>query len=199
MAGILRSLNWAAAVILLTVGVITAFESLILKNLQSQKVVDTRHAEVVTRKVVRYERNLKTRIEIQAGMARFEEKIKQNPANLRILRMVSNVFPKNLSLVSIKIGTATDIALQAGQKPVVSTAKNKAPGSAAEATPAKEPVLLRIEGESKPSIPDIRVFVAQFMLDLSKSGYLTDVKLQDEKIIEKTDEYIFNLEGTVKY
>ena len=199
MALILRSLNWAAAIILLTVGIITAFEFLILKNVQSQKVVDTRHAEVVTRKVVRYERNLKTRIELKAGTARFEEKIKQTPANLRILRMISNVLPKNLSLVSIKIGTATDIALQAGLKPPVSADNQKQSGKPVAGTVQKEPLLLRIEGESKPSIPDIRVFVAQFMLDLSKSGYLTDVKLQDEKIIEKTDEYIFNLEGTVKY
>jgi type IV pilus assembly protein PilM len=198
MASILRKLNLAAAVILLTVGIITAFESLILKNLQSQKVIDARHAVEVTRKVVRYEQNLKTRTEVQAGMARFEEKIKQNPANLRILRMVSNVLPKNLSLVSLKIGTAKDIALQAGEKPAVSSAQTKAPGSTAAVTPEKEPVLLRIEGESKPSIPDIRVSVAQFMLDLSKSGYITDVKLQDEKIIEKTDEFIFNIEGTLK-
>jgi len=41
--------------------------------------------------------------------------------------------------------------------------------------------------------------VAQFMLELSKSGYLTDVKLQDEKAIPETDEFIFTIAGFLTF
>jgi len=197
MALVLKSLNYAVVIILLTVGILSAFNYLRLKNLQTQKKADTQRAEIVTRKVVRYDMYLKKRAELVAENARFENKIKLNPAPLRILRLVSNVLPKNLSLVSLKIGTATDIAKQAGQRVAAQAPKPQTPGK--PETPKEEPILLRIEMESKPSISDIRVSVAQFMLDLSKSGYITDVKLQDEKVIEKTDELIFNLEGTLNY
>jgi hypothetical protein len=182
----------------LIVALLSAFSWLRLKSLQATKKADTQRAEIVTRKVVRYEQGLKKRAEVNAENARFDEKIRQNPATFRILRLVSNVFPRNLSLVSLKIGTAANIAKQAGQKTAAPAAKPQTPGKP-DAAAEKEPILLRIDGESKTSIPDIRVSVAQFMLDLSKSGYITDVKLQDEKIIEKTDEFIFNLEGTVNY
>jgi type IV pilus assembly protein PilM len=199
MKRILRGLYYAAAAILLLLVIFSAFDWLRLRNLQAQKAADTLRAEVITRKVVRYEQNQKNRAARVVDNVRFDDKIKQNPATLRILRLVSNVLPKNLSLVSLQIGTATDIARQTGKKLPAPAVKKQTPGKPNTGTAPAEPILLKIEMESKPSIPDIRVSVAQFMLDLSKSGYITDVKLQDEKIIEKTDEFIFNLEGTLNY
>jgi hypothetical protein len=52
-----------------------------------------------------------------------------------------------------------------------------------------------IEGESKISIPDVRIAVAQFMLNLEKTGLLSEVQLREEKTIPETDEYTFSVSG----
>ena len=54
-------------------------------------------------------------------------------------------------------------------------------------------MMVLIEGESKISIPDVRIAVAQFMLNLEKTGLLSEVQLREEKTIPETDEYTFSV------
>jgi type IV pilus assembly protein PilM len=194
MAFIQRCLNWAAVAVLTAVGIVYFFDTLSFKNMKNLKVTRERTAEFVSRKVIRYESNLKLRSAVTENLIQFDQKISQNPTCLNVLRSVTRAMPKSLSLVSVRIGAEPEAGTNKGR----SAAPPKRPLAGEENSAAKVGTKpLRIEGKTKLSIPDIRISVAQFMLELSKSGYITDVKLQDETLDDKNDEYLFVIEGTV--
>jgi type IV pilus assembly protein PilM len=188
MALIQRCLNWAAVIVLTAAVVFSAFDWMNLKKLKSQTTIEEKTAEFVSKKVFRYEKSLKAKNEIGNLILQFDDKIKQNPNCLNVLRFVSNVVPKSLSLTSISIGEVSD-----------ENAKKGAESKAAGEGDKKKAKTIIIKGDSKLSVPDVKISVAQFMLSLSKSGYITDVKLQDEKMIETSDEYNFTIEGILNF
>jgi type IV pilus assembly protein PilM len=193
MASIQRILGWAAFFIIILAAGITALDRLSLRSLKSQIRAEEQRADIVTRKVARYEKAKNTRVELEGNILRLNAKIHQDPRTLHLLKIISNTLPKSLSLVYVKILDSEDPSLKKGQE-------TRPSGENSDKVKAeKRPRILLIEGESKLSIPDIRISVAQFMLELSKSGYLTDVKLQNEKIITETDEFIFDIEGKLTF
>jgi type IV pilus assembly protein PilM len=193
LAVIKRYCSWAAFFIFILIAGFTAIDRMGVKNLKSQKVTQEQRANMVGAKVARYEKNQRLKADIEGRVIKIDAKIQQDPQYVLLLKMISNTLPKNLSLVSVKIGEDQSAESKKGAESKSRSAKpGEGGGKKAEKT-------ILIEGESKLSIPDIRISVAQFMLELSKSGYLTDVKLQNEKVIEATDEYIFDVEGKLNF
>jgi type IV pilus assembly protein PilM len=193
MASIQRILKWAAFFIIVLAAGITALDRMSIRNLKSQIRMEEQRADVVTRKVARYEKNKSVKAEKEGSILRMNAKVQQDTKTVHLLKIVSKTLPKSLSLVYVKIVAIED----------QNAKKSQETGSQGEASGKqggkKVPRTLLIEGESKLSVPDIRISVAQFMLELSKSGYLTDVKLQTEKVIKATDEYIFDIEGKLTF
>ena len=192
-------LNWAAVLLLFFLAVFSLTSFFQLKQLKTVEQERTRKAHIVASKLARYERNLTLRNTATLGLTRFEEKIKQDPRNIHLLRAVSSALPKTLSLSEVVIGTEPEVAKKGKKPPASKPAGSKPDAANASATPETAPKILTIKGDSRMSIPDIRMSVAQFLLDLSKSGYLTDVKLQDENTIEATDEYLFTVTAKLNY
>jgi len=195
MALIQRCLSWAAVLLLLVVGIFSGLDFMSLKSLKKLRADREKTAAVVAKKVNRYEKSLHSKTELATQIVRLDEKIRQNPAGLDVLKLITVAAPKSLSLISVRIGVDQEAAAVEAKAKSRSRSRSKTEDSSAEKDNANtKPV--RIEGRSKLSIPDIRISVAQFMLALSKSGYLTDVKLQDENLDESKDEYLFVIEGT---
>jgi hypothetical protein len=127
-----------------------------------------------------------------------KDKIQQDTSIVQVIRAFSNLLPENLTLSSVKLGdekelfkaeTAAKTAKQADQEKAKKEAGSAASGQAQQA------MMVLIEGESKISIPDVRIAVAQFMLNLEKTGLLSEVQLREEKTIPETDEYTFSVSG----
>jgi type IV pilus assembly protein PilM len=183
-------LNWAAVCILFGVAVLSITSYFSLRQMKSDRTVRNQMAEVVAGKVARYDHNLTVRKNAALGLTRFDEKIRQDPRNIRLLRVITAALPKTLSISQILIGEPA---------PVEKKKRGKPPTEAQPAESETASKILTIKGDSRMSIPDIRMSVAQFLLDLSKSGYLTDVKLQDENTIDATDEYLFTVTAKLNY
>lgn len=193
LAVIKRYLNWSAFFIIILIAGFTALDRLGVKNLKSQKMTQEQRASMVGAKLSRYEKNQRLKEDVEGRIDKIDAKIQQDPRVVLILKLISNTLPKNLSLVSVKIGEDQSAEPRKREESKSQAARTgEGGGKKAEKT-------VFIEGESKLSIPDIRMSVAQFMLELSKSGYLTDVKLQNEKVIEATDEYIFDIVGILNF
>ncbi|MBN2201356.1 pilus assembly protein PilM [bacterium] len=182
-------LNWAAVFMLTILAVLSITGYFQLHQLKSEEAVRNREAHIVANKLARYERNLSLKNAADKAVNLFEDKIRQDPRNIRLLRAITAVLPKTLSISQITIGKEKAADKRGGKPPAAK------PAEGTEQTPN----ILTIKGDSRMSIPDIRMSVAQFLLDLSKSGYLTDVKLQDENTIEKTDEYLFTITAKLTY
>lgn len=146
----------------------------------------------------RYDQALTTKRNLDERVKMLKDKIQQDTSIVQVIRAFSNLLPENLTLSSVKLGdekelfkaeTAAKTAKQADQEKAKKEAGSAASGQAQQA------MMVLIEGESKISIPDVRIAVAQFMLNLEKTGLLSEVQLREEKTIPETDEYTFSVSG----
>jgi len=118
----------------------------------------------------------------------------QDPKPIQILRLVSLTLPKPLTLMNLNFGQKMDEADQQNKKSSKQS-RNKNKDSEKESKPAW---ILEMSGMSKVKKPELGVYVAQFMVDLEKSGYFESVSMPYEEYIEDEDLYLFQVNAKLK-
>jgi type IV pilus assembly protein PilM len=196
--------TWIALGFSVLTVLILYYDNIAMHKLGMRKELAEKRAVIAENRVMRFEKAKGLNSIISGQLSDLQGKIQMDPYLVQVLRAVSNSMPKTLSLTSLrvddvknlKIKDKTETGKPAKPKPEANKSKQSGEAQGSEEAEA-ETRAIWIEGRSKVSVPDIRISVAQFMLELSKSGYLTDVNLQDESSIEETDEYLFTITGTI--
>lgn len=195
MALIQGYLNVSAIGVVFLVSLLTFFAWMERKQLKDTLIRTEQKAKLSESNLQRYERVSLRKTELVRAIQDLDAKMEQNPITMQCVKAVSNLFPKSLTMISIKIGHP-DSLLSKEEKAKKASRKESASKGKEEPQTSPGRVLI-IEGMSKLSLPDVRIAVAQFMLDLSKTGYLTDVQLQNEMLTPQIDEYVFTLSATL--
>lgn len=195
MATIQSYLNIFAIGVVCVVSLLSFFAWIEKKQLRDTLVQTEQKAKLSERNLQKFEAISLKKAELVKAIQDLDAKMEQDPVAMQCLKAVSNLFPKNLTLISMKIGHP-DSLLSEQEKAQKTSQRGASSQGSGEAQKSSGRVLI-IEGVSKLSIPDVRIAVAQFMLDLSKTGYLTDVKLQNETMTPPIDEYAFTISATL--
>jgi Tfp pilus assembly PilM family ATPase len=195
-----HTLNVASILAICVVAGLTVWGRYQLNQKETRRKSLEKRASEAESKAARFDKFSMQKTVLADQIAGLESKISQNPNLVPLLKTVSSALPGNLSIIRVWMGAEEDIPkeLQAIQQ---RGRKRETPADAkaGQKEAAKKSNLMIIKGDSRLSAPDIRVSVAQFMLALSKSGYLNDVKLQDETALDDTGDYFFTIIGTVNF
>jgi type IV pilus assembly protein PilM len=198
-----RVLSLVAAAALLLLAVFTLLGRYDVSQLEKRRKSLEKRATEAESKAARFDKFSRQKTQLSDRITGLDAKISQNPELVPLLRVISNTLPGNLSLIRVWMGTEEETpkelqpASQRGRKKEnPAEAKKGAPGKKEE---TKKSNIIIIKGDSRLTSPDIRISVAQFMLALSKSGYLYDVKLQDETALEETGDFNFTITGMVNF
>ncbi|MBN1895354.1 pilus assembly protein PilM [bacterium] len=194
--------KWANIAAMFTAGlalVVFLYHFLKVDALQSHiRDIQTR-AEDAENASKRYDQALTNKRNLDERVRMLKAKIQQDTSVVQVMRAFSHLLPENLTLYSVKLGDEkelfkTEAAAQTAKQADQARAKKEAGATASVQVP-QQTLMVLVEGESKMSIPDVRISVAQFMLNLEKSGILSEVHLREELTIPDTDEYTFSISG----
>jgi len=129
--------------------------------------------------------------ELQTEKASLETQIneidiltKQDENIIQVMRLVSHATPKYIALTSLKYGF--DLEKSANTRSRRSKNQN-------DEEEAKKKWLVRLTGVNKNPPNDYGIFVAQFIVNLERSGYFTEVKLESENLAKETKTYTFSI------
>lgn len=106
----------------------------------------------------------------------------QNEDIIQVIRLISHAVPKNLSLISLEYGKER-------KKQVTGRRRTQ------EDIDAPRKWVVRIQGISRNPPNDVGIYVAQFIVELEKSGYFSNVKLEQELFTQEENDYAFKLLG----
>jgi type IV pilus assembly protein PilM len=101
-----------------------------------------------------------------------------------ILKLFSHIVPGKIALLTLEFGEGIEQQVQ--------ERRPKEPSAQPSAW------IVKVKGVNPNPPADIRVHVAQLIMELEKSGYFSSVKCTHEITDEKTNEYMFELTGTLK-
>jgi len=107
-------------------------------------------------------------------------RIQQDEGIVQIMRLVSHAVPEKLSLISLEYGK---------ERKETETGKRRSQ----EQTVAVGKWVVRIKGISPNPPNDVGIYVARFIVELEKSGYFSDVKLEQEMFTPERKDYGFKL------
>lgn len=195
MATIQNYLNISAIGVVFVVALLSFFAWLEKSQLRETLIRAEEKAKLSESNLQRYEAVSLRKGKLVGEIQNLNTKMEQDPVVMNCLKAVSNLFPKSLTLTSVKIGHPDSLLSEEEKGKKASPQKESSP-KRGEVQKQSGKVLI-IEGIGKLSLPDVRIAVAQFMLDLSKTGYLTDVNLQNEMITLPIDEYAFTISATI--
>jgi len=112
---------------------------------------------------------------------------KQDETPIQILRMFSHSVPKDLQLVYVEYG----------KKREENNRKKPAPKKGEE-QPKATPWIVVIKGMSTKPNNDVGIYLAKLIVDMEKSGYFSDVKLEKDEWNEEHDSYRFEITANLK-
>jgi hypothetical protein len=117
-----------------------------------------------------------------------EGKIQQDEYLIPVLRLVSHSIPEKLALLSF---TYEQEKVDQKNEPV-SRKKGK---KEVEETPQQPKWVVEMKGMSDVKTPDVKIYLAQFILKLESSAYFDDIKLVNEVDASEENPYEFELVG----
>ncbi len=120
---------------------------------------------------------------LETQNAAVQQKLVYNDDSIQILKIVSNVIPENLPLISVEYG-------QEKVNPNIRRGRGE--------PEAKPQWVLKIKGASMSPRNDVRIYVGKFIMELKKSGYFADVDLTNELYDTEINHYAFELSAVVK-
>jgi len=107
--------------------------------------------------------------------------VQQDETLIQVLRLFSHVVPKNLTLISLKFGKE-----EKDTKKAVKEEQSK-----------ESDWIVRIEGANEKPSSDVGIYMAQFIMELEKSGYFSKIELQKEIFSAERKNYAFELVATL--
>lgn len=126
----------------------------------------------------------------QAELNQIESQINSDPKLFQILKMLTNITPNEFAL--------TKIEYVPGSVTAPSNTKGKNNKAGTSAAPSTSQWKMLISGEVENPSQDIRIAVAQFMLEMEKSGYFSDIELVKDVLLGDKSHFSFDLEAQVK-
>ncbi len=116
---------------------------------------------------------------LEGEITNLNPKMEQDDDLIQALRLFSHVVPKNLSLVY----------LEYGKEKVSSTRRNRQKGE------EKPKWIVRVKGINRKPPSDVGIYVAKLIVELEKSGYFSEVKMEGDEFSPENKEYSFELVG----
>jgi type IV pilus assembly protein PilM len=128
--------------------------------------------------------------ELQKKITAVKSLAHQDEGVFHVVKLITHITPEPLTLKTLEVALEEIVPENKKQSRVQKTqsAKEKA------AQPGEKPKfrrILKLEGFQQKPQSDVRVFVAQFIVDLKKSGYFSEVDLVNEETDEETNTYKF--------
>ena len=123
---------------------------------------------------------------LDARVGTLRQVMEQDETLIQLMRLFSHAVPENLSLTLLEYGTEEDdkknprVSRQAQQPTDV------------EEVPQK---IVRVRGESIEPGNDVRIYLAQLIVELEKSGYFSDVKFESDIFSPEENIYAFEIVG----
>ncbi len=177
-----QSLGYAA---LCVVGFIALMTFLSLGKVHSMR----KRVSEMERRIARSESNthlfaalLDQKNVLEGELGNLNLRLQQDETVIQVLRLISHAVPNRISLMSLEYG------------------RYRVPSKKGQKKEQEEPRgwVIRIQGGSRKPPNDVGVYLAQFILELEKSGYFSEVKLERDLFIEDGEEYLFELVGYLK-
>jgi len=126
--------------------------------------------------------------ELSSKLAELNSKVYQDSTLTQLLKLVSNVIPENIKLISVDLG-------KEDAKPKTSRRRS---AQQKNKEPEKPKTVLKLGGWTKNPPYDIGVYLAKFVVELEKSGYFDEVVVNEEEYIEEENSYAFSLSAYLK-
>lgn len=173
--------------ILILIGGITlfSFNMITKKNALATELIRLRvDVDEATTKEQLYT-SLKNKKEGKASeLQGIDNQIKTDPRPFKILKMLSNITPDEFILTKVEYLSKAEDS---------SDKKKKSEKKENENT-----WQLVLSGETKNPAEDIRIAVAQFVLELERSGYFTSIELTKDILADDRSSFMFDLVAEVK-
>jgi type IV pilus assembly protein PilM len=195
-----KNVNLALFVGVLTALVFHYFTHGTLSSLKTRIVSMEKKAAESKNNVRRYDACFNERETLSAALTRINQKLVQDETPIQVLKLISQKLPRDLRLTNVSIGyepgwvgnEVKTLLAAFGEKQTGNEPRQKS-GGQPEGALAAERTIVDIRGASKASIPDVRISVAEFMIELENSGLLENVKLIKESVNDEKDAYSFEM------
>ncbi len=117
---------------------------------------------------------------LEGKIANLNPKMEQDDELIQVLKLFSHVVPKKLSFIYLKYG------------------KEKAPSGRnrqRQKDNEKPKWIVRVRGVNKNPPSDVGIYVAKLIVELEKSGYFSEVKMENDGFSPENKEYAFEIVG----
>lgn len=184
MAQIRQYLSVALAAVVIILAALSLSNMTKIASLKKKvSLLDNRVAQSKSN-VLLFDRLSKQKGELEGEITGVSHLIKQDNRLIQVLRLISHSLPENLSLVSLIYG-------QENAGPNLSRSKRTKPD--------EDEIIIKwrihVMGTSKQPSSDVGIYLAQFIVELEKSGYFSNVNLIKEFVDEDTKKYSFEIKA----